>query len=125
MEKVIWHGAYGMRTPFDIEQHIYGCTSCEDDKQGYAELLEIRDAPEGKCGTVIHVFWDSGPWLYHEFDSMENARTAWELMSRSLYLNRDGKRLPGLIRTVLCGEPGVKEDARPWFYPDTDSEGDG
>lgn len=117
MEKVIWHGAYGMRTPFDIEQHSYACTTCEDDEQGYAELLEISDAPEGKCGAVIHVFWNSGPWLYHEFDSMDTARAAWNLMYGTRFLNDDNKVLPGHIRTVLCGEPDVKEDACPWFYP--------
>ena len=103
---IIWHGSYGMRTRFDIEQHRYGCTDCEDDIQGYQELLEIRDPPDARQSFVIHLFrHDVGARIW-EFATLADAQAGWEAL-RPLwwYLGNEGylPRLPTCVHVDFLG----------------------
>lgn len=101
------HGCYGRYTRFVIKQHKYagnGWPGCG----GFIEVLEIKNPPEGRCGTIIHEE-NSGKSTFHEFRSMGDALEAykkfWSLSSTEKF-----SKEKGFIRRVNCGL------LNPWFY---------
>lgn len=113
--KLIWHGSYAAGTVYNIIKHRYGLTDCESRRQGYAEVLEIKDEPEGRCRNIIHVFYNDTGSVYHEFKYIEDALAAYHRMLNTSFTERDARDKQGYIRTLKC------EDGTPWFY-DVDEE---
>lgn len=108
--KLIWHGSYANGTVYGIVQHRYGSTDCESSRQGYVEVLQIKDAPSDKCGSVIHVHFNDTGSLIHEFEYWEDAVAAYRRMSGTFYAEKDAKDKQGYKQTINC------EDELPWFY---------
>lgn len=106
--RTIWHGSYGEWTHYDIVQHHYACSDCEDERQGYIEVLEIKDAPPAHNKFVIHDFGnDTGSTVY-DFTSLEDAKNALELVNRNE--RHQPKNIAGCVRVTRFGA------TRPWFY---------
>jgi hypothetical protein len=98
----IEHGGLGSYSRYQITQHKYAGGS-----YGYAEVLEIKNPPDGRCGNIVHNFrcgYDGH--IFHEFDNMENAIGSWS----SLWSNSNLKGVKGLVRSVPC------QGFIPWFY---------
>lgn len=104
------HGGYGAYTRYDIQQHHYAAGDGEDGSYAYIELLEIKDAPDGRCGFVIHENSNVAPCRFTEWTSLEAAKAAWEKYYSSRKKEEVFSKLPGFIRMVAC------EGVRPWFY---------
>lgn len=103
----VGHGGYGKYTRFIIEQHKYaggGWPGCG----GFIEILEIKNPPQGRCGTVIHEE-NSGRSTFYEFKSLNDALEAYGKF-RSLSLTEKFSKEKGFIRCVNCGL------LEPWFY---------
>lgn len=103
--KLVGHGAYGMYTRFDITQHKYA-----GGHGGYIETLEIKDAPDGRCGSVLHDYNTSTGHAFYDFDGMESAIVAFEKFWSSRDIHENIKNSLGFKRYVYCG-PRL-----PWFY---------
>ncbi len=111
--KTVWHGGYGYRTRFDIAQHRYGCTDCEDDVQAFQELLEIRDPPPGRAAFVIHMLrHDVGSRIW-EFAARQDAEDGWKALSAFNWSDFKERQFLPLINAIHADFPGT---ALPWFY---------
>lgn len=108
--KLVWHGSYANGTVYDIVQHRYAATDCEANCQGYVEVLEIKDAPVNKCGSVIHVHFNDTGSLIHEFEFLEDALAAYRRMSGTFFEEKEAKAKQGYKQTINC------EHKLPWFY---------
>lgn len=101
----ISHGCEGIYTRFIIKQHKYaggGWPGCG----GFIEVLEIKNPPEGRCGTVIHKEgYDRS--TFYEFESLDEALKAWK---KSFSFPEEFVNEKGFIRHVDCGL------LEPWFY---------
>ena len=111
--KIIWHGSYGRKTIYDIVQHRYASTDCEAKRQGYAEVLEIKNPPPGKCGQVIHLFFNDTGSIVHEFKYWEDALAAYRRMLNTMFEAPHARNKQGYLRTVI-----YTADELPWFYQD-------
>jgi hypothetical protein len=96
----------GRFTRFDAEQHAYAGGGC-----GYVEVLEIKDAPDGRCGIVIS-YCGPGFESFSEWESLPDAMAAFKKLRWSGRQKRedDFEGLAGFKRFVNCGE------LTPWFY---------
>ncbi len=101
----VTHGGYGRYTRYDILQHKYGGGG-----PGYIEALEIRNSPDGKCGYVVHHYTCYVGSDFFEFDSIENAISAWEVCWSSNDRHKKISKQKGFLRMVRCGV------MTPWFY---------
>lgn len=118
--KAVTHGAYVDETIYEIIQHKYvagGHPGCG----GYMELLEIKNAPHGKCGIVIHEHssgMDSEESRFAEWQSLPEALEAFEKWwgADSPFIRF--ARMPGFLRRVNC------EQQTPWFYAKVEVPGD-
>ncbi len=108
--KNVVHGAYRMHTRFEIVQHKYGCSDCESEIQGFVEALEIKDAPDGRCGFVLHEDWSDDGTSFAEFASLEHLLAAVQKVFRVKGREDKLAACPGFLRTVYCGLQ------TPWFY---------
>lgn len=105
----VGHGGYGRYTRYDIEQHDYaggGGPGCG----GYIEVLEIKDAPDGRCGIVIHEDNTRDGSVFTEWETLENARAAFKKHWGTRDSAEGFPKLPGFKRRVSCGA------LIPWFY---------
>ena len=108
----VWHGSYGEWTYYDIVQHRYASSDCEDKQQGYIELLEIKNAPPWRSKYVIHEYWNATGSTVYEFSSLEAALSAYPKWLKD---SRNPRAIPefgqtGYIRSLYYGPK------RPWFY---------
>ncbi len=101
------HGGYGKYTRFIIEQHKYAGGGWPGDG-GFIEVLEIKNPPQGRCGTVIHEE-NSGRSTFYEFKSLNDALEAYGRFRSSSLTDKFSKE-NGFIRRVNCGL------LEPWFY---------
>ncbi|MDO8640762.1 MAG: hypothetical protein Q7R33_04395 [Nitrosarchaeum sp.] len=100
------HGGYGKYTRFNIDQHKYA-----GGHGGYIEVLEIKNPPDNRHGIVIHSYSSrEGQARFTEFDTLENAMSAWTNHMNDIWDKKDDKKIPGFIRHVECGW------FEPWFY---------
>ncbi len=90
-------------------QHEYASTDCEDARQGYWEVLEIRDPPPGHARFVAHQHWnDTGSTVY-EYRTLETAIKGYiSLLNRSQPV--PPQDIAGFVRM------SVHEHEKPWFY---------
>lgn len=117
------HGGYGRYSRYNIEQLEYAGGQNEAGG-GYYELLNIRDAPDGRHPIVTHGFMSSGEWMsqfFAEWESIEAAMAHWKSEGhRRILTYRDfegTEEMPaGLLRTVETGY------LSPWFYATGDAE---
>lgn len=116
MGTIVRHGSYGTESKYEVIQHNYICTDCEDSVQGFAEVLEIKNPPLGKSGNVIHIFWGGIGETYFEFEKLRDAIGAYET-TKSLFRSSGMEKVlvaiarkPGYIST------GPSLHNRPWFY---------
>lgn len=109
------HGGYGRYSRYQVVQHKYaggGAGGC----CGYIEVLEIKNAPDGRCSFVVHE-WTSGKggW-FTEWETLANALAAWECGWSGASKLETFAKLAGFKRRVPCGQ------LSPWFYAIGDEE---
>ncbi|HVX90710.1 MAG TPA: hypothetical protein VHC20_03675 [Candidatus Paceibacterota bacterium] len=102
------HGAYQQYSRYDIKQDKYAGSDGESGSC-YAELLEIKNPPDGRCGVVIYWYGTNGDGGFSEWGSLADARSAWA-KSGVRSSGKAAKECKGFIRFVECGV------LRPWFY---------
>ncbi len=102
--KLVGHGGYGLYTRFDIVQHKYAGGG-----GGYIEALEIKDAPDCRCGFVIHNYVSTAGSSFYEFEDLYSANAAFE-KSWGACADKNLQISPGFVRRVACS-PRL-----PWFY---------
>ncbi len=100
----IQHGGYGRYTRYDITQHDYA------GGRGYIEVLEIKNPPDERVGIVIYDYACNGNSFFTEWDSVENARQAYQTIWHIPDARIKFDKLPGFVRKVDCGA------LEPWFY---------
>lgn len=103
--KTVEHGSYGRYTRYDIHQHAYA-----GGEGGFIEVLEIKDPPEGRCGCVLHEYDTVSGSAFTEWESLEQARLAYDKRCWGIDAAKESAKLPGFVRHVPCG------DLMPWFY---------
>ncbi|MBC7982181.1 hypothetical protein H7X65_03835 [Candidatus Parcubacteria bacterium] len=97
---------------YDIEQHAYG--GGDGDCGGsYIEVLHIKDAPDGRCPFVVHLYSYKSPGgmsshTFSEWKTLEDAIMARKNAGR--HNQENCEKLDGFIRFVDCSE------LTPWFY---------
>ena len=98
------HGGYGQYTRYQVVQHDY--TGSID---GYAEVLEIKDPPDGRHGIVINQqsVYHGKDCCFVEFDTVGQAITAFSNFQKSF---KHWDKQPGFKRLVVC------DALNPWFY---------
>ncbi len=104
------HGAYGAYSRYQIVQHKYVGAGYPGNG-GFIEVLEIKNPPENRCGTIINVLGNNG-YFFYEFRSLESAIKAYDGEKISFFdgaVPKDPTGI-GLIRKVVCGW------FDPWFY---------
>ncbi len=102
--KNICHGGYGRYTRFDIEQKKYAGGGC-----GYIEVIQIHNPPDNRNGNIVHEY-ESSTSTFWEFETVEEAITAWERTWGSSHAGDKLKASQGFIREIKCGWYS------PWFY---------
>lgn len=117
------HGGYGRYSRYEIEQIDYGGGQKET-AGGYYEILNIKNAPEGRHPVVSHGYMSSGEWFsqfFAEWESVEDAKAHWEKVGRGRIITMrtfeeaEDKKVKGLIRVVDTGY------LSPWFYATGDA----
>ncbi len=104
------HGCFGRYSRYRFKQHKY---AGYEEGAGYTELLEITNAPDGRCGIVIHSYWAfKGEEEFIEWENLEDARRAWKEEWNKIVRPRkeELEKMPGFRRFVPCGA------LSPWFY---------
>ncbi|KKR34641.1 MAG: hypothetical protein UT67_C0010G0013 [Candidatus Magasanikbacteria bacterium GW2011_GWA2_40_10] len=113
MTNIVLHGAFGWATKYEIVQHKYEHTDCEERIQGFAEVLEIKNPPTPKGSILIHIFWNGRGSYYFEFARLIDAMNAFEKI-----LFRPDKTSD--MVSILVNEPGYvfynHTMTTPWFY---------
>lgn len=54
MSTVIHHGAFAMESPYEVRRIYYGSSDCEDECQGFLEVLHVKNPPPGRRPYVVH-----------------------------------------------------------------------
>jgi hypothetical protein len=117
------HGGYGRYSRYEIEQVDYGGGQNEAGG-GYYEILNIKNAPEGRHPIVSRGYMSSGEWLsqfFAEWESVEAAKAHWEKSGRGsiitlrTFQEQENEKIKGLIRVVNTGY------LSPWFYATGDA----
>ncbi|MEM9336583.1 MAG: hypothetical protein AAGA35_01885 [Patescibacteria group bacterium] len=103
------HGCFGQYTRYDIVKHEYAASMVS-----YVELIEIRDAPEGRNPIVIHYHGSDEGDFFMEWEDLESAQTAFK--SRLGFQIYNLGSHPGHVRTIRLGA------LQPWFYAVGDQE---
>lgn len=103
----ISHGGFGKDTRYDIVQRKYAGS-----RMGYMEVLEIKDAPDGRCGFVIYRYDGHDRSFFVEWGTVAQAEEAFEQGRAMSETECDAlfPKLPGFKRRVECGA------LTPWFY---------
>lgn len=117
------HGGYGRYSRYELEQVDYGGGQNEAGG-GYYEILNIKNAPEGRHSVVSHGYMSSGEWFsqfFAEWESVEDAKAHWEKAGRGRIITMrtfeeaEGEKAQGLVRVVDTGY------LSPWFYATGDA----
>lgn len=117
------HGGYGRYSRYEIEQVDYAGGQNEAGG-GYYEILNIKNAPEGRHPVVSHGYMSSGEWFsqfFAEWESVEDAKAHWDTASHGRIVTMrtfdeaEDKKVKGLIRVVNTGY------LSPWFYATGDA----
>jgi hypothetical protein len=70
------HGSHSITASVVIHRHCYAGTKCEDQgPQGFVEVLEFPEPPEGKPTVIVHKKKGKARIAFR-FDTVENALTA-------------------------------------------------
>lgn len=103
----IAHGGYGQYSRYDIAQHKYAGGGT-----GFIEVLEIRNAPDGRHSVVVHEYTSNTGYIFTEFELLEQAVSAFERFwsGGPNRTSQEFPKVPGFIRRIVCGP------ATPWFY---------
>ncbi|EKE22114.1 MAG: hypothetical protein ACD_7C00045G0003 [uncultured bacterium] len=101
---VVKNDIFQKHTRYDIVQHEYAGGS-----NSYIEVLEIKNPPDGRCGTVVYQYVPHDKTCFFEFDTIENAKKAWRHYVSS-YDHEHILKQKGFLRKVECGI------LTPWFY---------
>lgn len=110
LTKHVGQGGKASFSRYKITQHGYAGGN-DEGGGGYIELLEIHDAPDGRCRFVTYsysYYLGGTDRNFSEWDSLEDARAAFT--SRKCFSEGTRKICKGLKRYVDCGE------LTPWFY---------
>lgn len=103
--RVIAQGGFGSCTRYEVVQYDYAGGG-----SGYIEVLEIKNPPDGRWGIVINEHTRHRPSAFTEWETLENARSAWEANWGSGNTENVFPTLTGFKRRIVCGE------LTPWFY---------
>lgn len=109
------HGGYGQYTRYEIVQHRYAGGGY-DGNCGYIEVLEIKNSPDERWGIVINEYTSRNGSVFTEWESVEDARSAFEKFWGSHETAEKFPELPGFKRRVICSA------LTPWFYAIGDEE---
>ncbi len=105
------HGSYGEYIATDVIRHGYWGSDPDADDQGYYEVLEFPNPPEGKPKAVSHFF---STVTGHALVASESvvAAVGFVLSSHILAVIRKERPIPGYLkeRMELLGKK------RPWFF---------
>src|SRR3989344_5332267 len=102
---VIAQGGFGSCTRYEVVQHDYAGGG-----SGYIEVLEIKNPPGGRWGIVINEHTRYKPSAFTEWETLEDARSAWEANWGSGNTENAFPTLTGFKRRIACGE------LTPWIY---------
>jgi hypothetical protein len=107
------HGGYGSYTRYDIVQHHY-----MGGEGGFLEALEVKNAPDGRCGFIIHVYGLGKGSYFYEWETLMSLLSAYKRAERLLRdLDESAyQKMDGHLRRVQCGA------LTPWFYAVGDEE---
>jgi len=100
------HGGFGKYTRFKVVQHRYAGGGYGE-LGGYIEVLEIKNAPDGRCGFVFHEYNSLDGSVFSEFTNLKNAIVVFETRSITA---KELSKCKGFLRRVVCG------GFEPWFY---------
>lgn len=107
----ISHGGYGRYTRYNMTQHDYAGGG-----SGFIEVLEIRNAPDQRCSFIVYQYHCYGKSDFTEWETLEDARNAWNRHWSSLDNTVNFPKAKGFKRWVECGA------LAPWFYAIGDEE---
>lgn len=110
------HGGYGRYTRYDIVQHKYAGGGPDCGGWAYIEVLEIKDAPDGRKEFVIHQCDSSKGSFFSEWQTLDDAINAFEKMFGAVDAHEEFPKRKGFLRFVNCGT------LTPWFYAIGDQE---
>ncbi len=106
------HGAYVGYSRYDLQQHEYAGSM-----HTYIEVLEIKDAPDGRWGIVFYEYNPYEGCSFSEWATVEDARAAFKAFVNHPHAIREKPhQLAGFKRLVRCGP------MTPWFYAIGDEE---
>lgn len=105
------HGCFEKYSRYDLAKHDYGASMAS-----YIELLEIKDAPDGRASVVINYHGPSFDDFFCEWESLELAKQGFHDFFSSGNSKEKAEKLPGFKRFVPC--PLLT----PWFYAVGDEE---
>jgi len=106
------HGCFEKYSRYDLVKHDYGASMAS-----YIELLEIKDAPDGRASVVINYHGPNFDSFFCEWENLELAKQAFKNFWGSADSNKENaEKLPGFKRFVPC--PLLT----PWFYAVGDEE---
>ncbi|MBU2566533.1 hypothetical protein KKG46_03150 [Patescibacteria group bacterium] len=117
IHSVVMHGAYYNVSRFCMVQHRYAATDCEASKQGFLEVLEILDVPEGHLPYLVHSMWVGSGARIYELHEMKQALEIYSVLCGDSHI--DFQELAKGVKSVDC------KHGLPWFYADCDDEIDG
>lgn len=109
------HGSYVWPSRYEIVQHEYVCTDCEAPIQGFAEVLEVRDPPSRRKGSIIHIFWEGKGYTYFEFDRLADAINAYRV-TKNIFVAQGMERVIGAISKQPGHVHSSSTRQMPWFY---------
>ncbi len=110
-KSVTTHGSHGGYSRFEIIQHEYaGGGPSEYGGWCFIELLEIVNPPDGRHNIVIYEANSECHNTFYEWESLEQATTAYKKHWTDIKNREEFPKLPGFKRMVPCGL------LQPWFY---------
>lgn len=130
MSTTIHHGSYYMESPLDdLNQVEYGCSHCEDECQGFMEILHVENPPHGRLPFLVHYrmyfperYTRTGtPVLLRLEICCRDRRTADRVWKELSKLWGDLNRLS--LKLTIAGQNvrTLGEDELPWVYEENRS----
>lgn len=102
------HGHSKAHSSYIIARPRYAEKKSSNRLDAFLEVLDVRHPPKDKIGFLIH-HWrqDRGSVIYY-FDSLENAKAAYDQASGKINVIQILSRAQGLVQ--------IERTQKPWFY---------
>lgn len=101
----VLHGSYVSTSCLMLMQHAYASSDSEDEQQGFMEVLEILDPPQGRKRALLVQFFVNDGYAYYEFNDLSQAMAGFNaILSQRKNFNE-------LNHSALR-----RAFEKPWFY---------